>query len=42
MDLHVVNGQLKAQECHSATLSIAKRTCASVDQICIHHNEAFA
>jgi hypothetical protein len=41
MDLHAANCQLKALECHSATLSIAQRTCASVDQKLIHH-KAFA
>jgi len=31
MDLHAVNCKLKVLECDSATLSIAERTCASVD-----------
>jgi hypothetical protein len=37
MDQNAVNCQLKALECDSPTLSIAYRSCASVDQKLTHH-----
>jgi len=36
-NLHAVSCQVKALECDSATLSIAQRSCASVDQILRRH-----
>jgi hypothetical protein len=41
IDLHAVNCEVKVLECQSAMLSIAQRTCASVDQKFICH-KAFA